>query len=196
MSAPQLIKVRQEKAADICRALTLEEESRALLEEGITPGAFLDRLLGREAYVDAIRFLAHALPKREATWWACLCARETFPPQPDAGQLAALQAAEAWVYKPTEENRRAALSTGEKIGSGTAAGWAALAAGWSGGSMGPASGPAITPGETLTPAAVAVAVIEASVSGGGGIQDKFRRFLSSGMDIASGGTGRPKAQTA
>ena len=36
-------------------------------------------------YTDAVRFLAHALPKREAVWWACLCVRKAAganPPPP------------------------------------------------------------------------------------------------------------------
>lgn len=176
--------------------MTLEEESIRQLDGEATPAAFLDRLLARNALVDAIRFLAHALPKREATWWACLAARATLPPDAKPALLTALDAAEAWVYKPTEENRRAALAAGEKAGSDHGAGWSALAAGWSGGSFGPPDAPLIPPGENLTPSAVAVAVIDAAVEGQEGeLDQRFRTLLSQGLDIASGGTGRLKART-
>ena len=197
MSAPPLTKIKAARAAEICRLVTLEEGSARLLDDEVTPAAFLDRLLASNAFVDAIRFLAYALPKREATWWACLAARSVLPPDAKPPLLAALEAAEAWVYKPTEENRRAALAAGEKAGSDHAGGWAALAAGWSGGSFGPPDAPMIPPGENLTPSAVAVAVIDAAIeSEEGELDQRFRSLLSQGMDIASGGTGRLKAKSA
>jgi len=37
-------------------------------------GRAMVRLVGgEELYPDAVDFLAHALPKREAVWWGCLC---------------------------------------------------------------------------------------------------------------------------
>jgi hypothetical protein len=197
MSARPLTKIKAGKAAEICRLVTLDEKAVQQLDDEVTPAAFLDRLLAENAFVDAIRFLAQALPKREATWWACLAARPALPPNPKPPLVAALEAAEAWVYKPTEENRRAALAAGQNAGSDHPGGWAALAAGWSGGSFAPPDGPVIPPGENLTPTAVAAAVIEAALEGQrGDLNQRFRGLLAQGMDIAAGGTGRLKAQSA
>ena len=196
MSEPGLKKIKAATAEEICRTVALDESARKLINGDTTPAAFLDLMLEREAFIDATRFLAYALPKREATWWACLCAREALPPQPDDPAVGALKAAEAWVYKPSDENRRAALEKGQQIGTGAPVGWAALAAGWSGGSIGPPDGPAIEPGDNLTPAAVSVAIIEAAAADAADVQDRLRRFVAAGLDIASGGTGRIRAKSA
>lgn len=190
MARDSLVKIKAGKAADICLLVTLEKESRSLLDDKISPAVYLERLQNSGAHIDAIRFLAYALPKREAVWWACLAARSSLPPEPEPPLVEALKAAEAWVLKPTEENRRAALAIGEKVGAGSSPGWTALAAGWTGGSMGPADGPAIAPGDNLTPSAVSVAIIEAALAEGAEVHARFRTFLTQGLDIASGGTGR------
>jgi hypothetical protein len=39
----------------------------------------LQRLEARGFLVEAARLVAHALPKREAVWWACMCAAHTAP---------------------------------------------------------------------------------------------------------------------
>lgn len=71
--------------------------------------AVLAELEGKGALVDMLRLMSVALPPRERVWWACLAARDTLaggaaPPPP-------LRAAEAWVFKPNEENRIAAQAT-------------------------------------------------------------------------------------
>src|SRR6516225_12092014 len=56
---------------------------------------------------DAIVFLAHLLPRREAVWWAIQCVRALIGASADDG---AHRSAETWVRAPTEDNRRAALA--------------------------------------------------------------------------------------
>jgi hypothetical protein len=51
--------------------------------------------------------------------------------------IAPLQAAEAWVQQPTEENRRTALEIGTAADSNASLTWLALAAGWSSGTFAP-----------------------------------------------------------
>ena len=69
----------------------------------------LAELDAKGALVDMLRLLAVALPPRERVWWACLAARDTLaegaPPPPP------LKAAEAWVFKPSDENRAAAIDS-------------------------------------------------------------------------------------
>jgi hypothetical protein len=68
--------------------------------------AVLAELEAKGALIDMLRMLSVALPARERVWWACLAARDTLPegaPVPPP-----LKAAEAWVFKPTDENRAAA----------------------------------------------------------------------------------------
>jgi hypothetical protein len=109
---------------------------------------------------------------------------------------AALQAAEAWVFQPTEENRRAAMQKAEIAGFNTPSAWSAVAVFWSGGSMAPPEAPPVPPAERLLATAVTSAVILAAVSAEPQFADrKYRRFLEAGIDIARGGSGRPQAQS-
>lgn len=64
----------------------------------------LSELDAKGALIDMLQLLAHALPPRQATWWACLSARDIFPE--DAGTLTlSLRAAEDWVFQPSDETR-------------------------------------------------------------------------------------------
>lgn len=71
--------------------------------------AVLAELAGKDALVDMLRLLSVALPARERVWWSCLAARDLIGP--GAEPTPPLKAAEAWVYRPTEENRAAAQAS-------------------------------------------------------------------------------------
>src|SRR5947209_6335458 len=99
-TGPSLAKVSAKTAAEICKHFPLGDAAKGLLREGLAPRPYLDLLIGKELFVDAVRFLAHALPKREAVWWACLCARAVAGSKPAPAETAALQVAEKWVADP------------------------------------------------------------------------------------------------
>jgi hypothetical protein len=100
------------------------------------PIAFLERLAREGKFEYAAGVCAYLLPRRETVWWGCLSARKL---QGDVLQsnIAPLQAAEAWVQQPTEENRRTALEIGTAADSNACLTWLALAAGWSSGTFAP-----------------------------------------------------------
>jgi hypothetical protein len=98
------------------------------------PLDFLRSLASGSTPDDALAFCAYLLPRREAVWWGCQCVRDLLG-QTTADDEAALQAAEAWVYEPDEERRRAALAIGGSADRGAASTWVARAAAWSGGSL-------------------------------------------------------------
>jgi hypothetical protein len=175
-------------------ALEVEPEEEPLLDDKIAPANFLDGLIQAGAFAHAAKFLAFGLPKREAAWWACLVAREVLPEDAPAEAQAALKAAETWVYKPTEENRRAVMEKGEAADDGSPAAWAAFAAGWSGGSLAPADMEVVPPPEDLTGKAVKSAITLAVY----GTEperaaEKIQLFVAQGMDVAKGGNGRVTA---
>jgi len=189
-----LKKVVAVKAAEIAVPAKLNAAAMAALDPNFTPSAFLEELTRQGLHTDAIRFLAHALPKREAVWWACLCVRDSLTPETPPLSVVALQAAEKWVYTANEENRREAMTRAEADGFNTPASWAAVAAFWSGGSMAPPNVPAVPPGETLTAAAVSGAILLAAVQREPErALEKYQRFLEYGVDIANGGNGRKRA---
>jgi hypothetical protein len=168
----------------------LAPEAAAAAAGAPDAAAALLRLVEAGMMADAARFMAHALPKREAVWWACMCARATEPAPPPA-DLAAVAAAEAWVRKPEEELRRDAMAKAEAAGFRSPEAWAAVGAFWSGGSMAPANQPVVPPAEHLTGVAVAGAVSLAAVRRAPEqAEATLRRFVRSGLDIAAGGSGR------
>ncbi|MFC4669161.1 DUF6931 family protein [Seohaeicola nanhaiensis] len=65
----------------------------------------LGELDSKDAWVDMLMLLGVILPARERTWWACLAARDYVGPKSDADPLP-LTLAEAWVFKPTDDNRQ------------------------------------------------------------------------------------------
>jgi hypothetical protein len=179
--------------AEICAQLPLGEEALALRAPNAGPADFLAAIVDAALYADAVRFLTRGLPKREAVWWACLCARDALPPDTPPPVEAALKAAEAWVYKPEEENRRAAMTCADAAKFDSPSSWAAMGAFWSGGSMAPPGLPIVPPGQDLTAAAVTGAIMLAAVqSDPAKADERYRRFLAYGVDIAEGGTGRKK----
>lgn len=64
------------------------------------------------AAVDMLRLMSVALPARERVWWACLAARDVIGLDPEVTP-APLQAAEAWVRKPSDTARAAARTSVE-----------------------------------------------------------------------------------
>ena len=142
-----------------------------------------------------MRFLAYALPKREAVWWACLIAAEVLGPEPSPEAAAALEAAQAWVVDPTDDKRRATFPAAQKAGVGTPVGCAAVAAYFSGGSLAPPDLAVVAPPEYVTHDLVASSLILAAVSKEPEkAPEKYAAFLRTGLDVADGQ--RPWPQSA
>ena len=189
-------KLRFARAAEAVAGLSLSDDAKPVLKaaaaNAATPAALVSALLGTELYADAIRVLAMALPRREAAWWACLAAREALSAseKPDA-EAAALAAAEAWVFKPTEENRRPCFPLAQALEFATPAAYAAMAAYWSGGSPAPPDAPVvIPPGDALTGTAAGAAVLLAAAREPAAIKQRYKAALEQAVDIANGGNGR------
>jgi hypothetical protein len=182
-------------AMEISREFKLGAEAGALLVEGMQPEPFLDALQAGNHFVDACRFLAHALPKRKAVMWACACLRQVLEPEAVEGDTA-LHFAERWTADPSEENRYAALAASETAEVGAPGGLAALAAGVSGGSLAPPGLPRVPPGDCETARTVSGVVLLAAVrSQPEKASEKFARFLEVGREISLGPYPPPPAPT-
>lgn len=181
------VSVTAQRAAEVCTRVRLGEEAKGLLTDDLTPSQFLELLSQKGLYWDALKFLAHALPKREAVWWACLCARPLANASSTSKTTAALEAAERWVTDPTEENRRATFAAAEAVELSTAAGCAAMAAFWSGGSLSLPDTPVVPPPDHLTAHGVACAIQLAVVAREPEkAQEKYQKELALGIEIAKG----------
>ena len=173
-------------AAQICSVAELTDEALALLKENPAPREYLNLLMGNGRFQDAVRFLAHALPKREAVWWAWVSARRSAGAEPAPKIKSSLEATEKWIAQPSEENRRAAMAAAEEADAGTAAGCAGMAAFFSGPSLAPPEMTAVPPGPYLTAKAVSGAVILAAVANEPEkAAETFRVFLDQGMNVAN-----------
>lgn len=189
-----LVKIKAATAADIHQHYELEEEVEALAKEGQSPQEFIDLLLESKLNADVVRFLAHALPKREAIWWACLASRSVLPETDKHEYHAALAAAEQWVMKPTEEHRRLAELKAEASKFKHAAGWAAVAAFWSSGSITAPEDPPIPAQPYLYAHAVSGSISLAATQGDSGkIEKHYSQMIEQGLDLARGGKGQGKA---
>lgn len=195
MSSPigSLTKVKV-SAAQAAKTLALTPQAAALLKPQASVAEFLSALLTAELMTDAVGVMAQALPKREAVWWACLAARTLVDAQTPPGVVIAVEAAEAWVYQPSDETRRTAMDRAQATKFDHPGVWAAVGAFWSGGSMAPPNLPAVPPAEHLTGVAVAGAVnLSAVMRQPAQAKEKLKGFLSQAIDIANGGNGRQRA---
>ena len=178
--------------APLLPRLELGADAAAAIAGAHTAAEGIERLQAAGFGVEAARLAAHALPKREAVWWACMCAAAVPSPQPSDSDAAARIAAEAWVRKPGEDSlRRAAWDAAQKTDFKSPEAWAAVGAFWSGGSMSPEGQPTVAPAEHLTGVAITGAVTLASVRGRPERANaRLQRFIGSAREIAAGGAGR------
>jgi len=169
---------------DLCERAKLGEDAKSLLKDGHTPRQFLELLIGKELFLDAIRFLAFTLPRREAVGWGCLCVRHSMGTE-DPSKISETQvAAEKWVSLPDEGNRRAAKAAVDKEGLEDPSDFLAQAAFSSGGSMVPADLTPVAPPENATPQLVAGAVMLSAVkSQPEKATAKYRVFLQKGITL-------------
>jgi hypothetical protein len=170
--------------SEVAKAAELSDESRALLHPEHNAREFVTALLTASRFQDAVRFVAHALPRREAVWWALLCAREAAGDAPSPDVRASLDATDLWMRHPGDEQRRAAMAAAQKATFGTAAGCAGLAAFLSGGSLSVPGQPEVPPGPFLTAKAVFGAVALASIAPDPQTApERFQRYIEQGFHI-------------
>ncbi len=187
MDQGSLVKVQAKTAAEVCEHYKLSKDARDLLRDGLTPRHFVDLLVQANRYRDAFQFLAHALPRREAVWWACLGIRHAQGSELPPKEFLALKAAVEWVLEPDEPHRRAAQAAGEAADFGTPAGCVAMAVYGSGGSLIPANLPVVPPEPYMTAQAVAGSITMACVQGDPRcMRDLQRELAGLGIEIAEG----------
>lgn len=172
--------LRKLYAADLDRVLAvsrLNPRAMAFIADCRTVPGALASLEDGGMRRQAVRLLAHALPQREAVWWACMCARHTAPANLAETDRLALEDAETWVRQPSDEAKQAAAMRAE----------AATA---------PPDPRRQSPSRKLPGTAVVGSITLASLRRiPAASQARLQRFLQSGRDIASGGGGRLAVET-
>lgn len=151
----------------------------------------MDELAGAGAFVDMIRLMAVALPGRERAWWACLAARDIIGPDADPVPRS-LAAAEAWVFRPGEDTRAAAHQAAETADPDDDVVLCATVAVFADGTMGPGSlkdFPAPPGGAEAAAFGLNIMALEHQ---GLPIAEAADRLIDRAVDIARGGSGKPR----
>ena len=172
--------------SSLARRVALDPAPAEIVARCASVPEALDQLAASGFLVEATTLVAHALPRREAVWWACMCARHTAPPTLPESDRIAERAARSWATRPRGAMSRQALRPAELAGLSTPEAWAAVAALWGESEEGTGPTPAY-----LTAVAVAGAVGLAAVRGRPQCRtERLRRFLASAREISLGGKGR------
>ncbi|HZU23730.1 MAG TPA: hypothetical protein VE998_12935 [Terriglobales bacterium] len=172
------------RAGDVCRHFNASEPALAALDDRSLPSQFLRALVEKQLFPDAIQLIAHYLPKRQAVWWACQCAKSGFGAKTTPQMKAAVEAAEKWVAQPSEENRRAAHQAAELEESGSAAHLAALAASFA--EQPPAADPRIREKQQFMTAKLAAgAVLLAATVDAEKAKQNLAEYVSQGITVVN-----------
>ncbi len=184
-------KIVAERACDIIDADCLGSGSRVFLDSESSPETLIIKLSEASKWPDAIRVMASALPRREAVWWACVCSRQTANLTVDEADKMALEAAEKWVFEPSDEGRSEAFRMAQESEAASAGTLAALAVACSESKLTVVEDQQIKMDSSSFAQIVAAAVlIAANEKSGVQIDDQFRMFIRIGEDIAKGGNGQ------
>lgn len=188
-----LKKVPPEPAAKLLAAANTKLQSKLSVPASAPVSAVLDALDAQGAKIDVLRMLSVALPPREATWWACLAARDIVGA--DAKQVPPpLATAERWVFKPTTENRAAASDAFHHAEQDDDTVYCAMAALYADGTLGLGE----TANYPAPPNGVSAAVFAMNLIALRANADRMAPFLEMlidrGVDIARGGNGRVQAE--
>jgi hypothetical protein len=181
-------RIRFTFARQILEAFPAAAEDLGEVPEDVAPLDHVQALAVAKNPGPAVLFAALTLPKRESVWWGCLCIRGLKREGADLRE--GLAAAEEWVRKPEEEQRRAAGKIAERQNFTGPGAWIAFAAFTSGGSLADAGLQAVPPPADSCGRAVFAALMQA-------VRDEnphmrlanIRCALDSFREFAAGGDG-------
>ena len=188
-----LTKLTRQPAARLLSMANAELETELVAPASASVEVVLRELSEKGALIDMMRLLSVALPARERVWWSCLAARDILvegaklPPP--------LAAAEAWVFKPTEENRAVAHHALQHASMKDDTKHCAMAVQFHDGTLGPgdlAKHAAPPGGAEVSAFAMNVVAIAKS---GTTLEVAAGKMIDRALDIARGGSGRPAQKT-
>lgn len=171
------------KATEVTRYVTLGEEARKILTPEISANEYIEALVAKQLHPDAVQFIAHYLPKRQAVWWALGCVKQSTPPEVPPAQDVALKTTEKWIAEPTEENRQAAFKAAEDADTSTPAGITALAAYYSDAIPQTDDPKTNAKAYFITAKLVTAAVMLAATADPEQLKTRFTGFVTKGVDV-------------
>jgi hypothetical protein len=169
---------------------TIEELRKASGVDALPEGDFaaprdvLEALREGEQPVDALGLLAHALPAREAVWWAWSCIRDSVGAEAPPELLASIEATGRWIKEPTDENRRAAFEAAQAADMTTAVGCVGAAAFFCGDTLGPADQEAVPPEEYMAAKAIVGSLLLAASEEPDEMFSRMDEYMERGLEVA------------
>ncbi len=97
----------QEPLLELLTRAQVKLKTKVDLPKQAPAADYLPLLDEEEEHLEILMALAHALPPRQAVWWACLATRHDMDPEA-ANASHPIKAAENWVYQPGEKNKKVA----------------------------------------------------------------------------------------
>jgi len=183
-------KVVAKKAIEVVASSDLEPDSAGFLTPEVSPEQLIRKLSTARQWPDAVKVMTRSLPEREAVWWACVCARQMVNLAENENEMAALEAAEKWVFKPNDSNRRIAFETAEENSPPLAGTLTALGVGLSDGTIpAPENQFVEIDSRVFSQTLVAAVMLSVGEHKGEQLHDQFSLLLNRGEDIANGGNG-------
>jgi hypothetical protein len=187
-----LRKIPSEPAAKLLANANTRLQTKHGLPASAPVSAVLAELEKLAAKIDMLRLMSVALPPREATWWACLAARDLVGA--DAKQVPQpLAAAERWVFKPNQDNRAAVRHAYETAEQDDDTAYCAMAALYADGTLGPGD----LNQHAAPPNGVSAAVFAMNLIAMRANADRMQVFLDilidRALDIGRGGNGKVEA---
>jgi hypothetical protein len=171
----------------LCEQSGISDQARKFATSEMSPGTLLGKLIDAELYVDVIKLVSHALPKREAIWWGALCVEMISKKDDPPADLGALRSVVQWVIEPNEAHRVQAAYAADECQSASPACSLAQAVKWTGGSMSRPGLPVVPPEPKMTPNAIVAAVRSAATKGDRQTQkQRLRDFLRLAVEVAEG----------
>lgn len=185
-----LKKIPYSDIRSILSRFELSNDAATVISADMQPMQAIELLQSESLYTDLVNFYSHALPLREAIWWACLVL-EIRSDDWTVEERQAIADSKNWVHGPSEAGRRLAEQQVESLGHQCASGWLAQAVFWNGsGSLGEAGQPVVLPPEYLYAKAVAGAInIAAVIPEWQQQQIYYRKVSDMALDLARGGSG-------
>lgn len=185
-----LTKIPDKPATKLLAEANMVLETKLASPANADVSTVLRELDQKGALGDTLRVLAAALPARERTWWACLSGRDLVGSATEIPLT--LQAAEAWVFNPSEETYSDAYNALQLANPGDKTAGCATAVVFSKGKLGPGDlGDHDAPPGAVQ-SAVLVTVIDAMTESADNSEEYLKVAIERALDIARGGSGRSK----
>jgi len=192
--AVQLHKLRKDSLEELCKNFEWSRPVNDFLTPRATFQTLLQSLSNHGYWFDAVTLLAHALPQREAVWWAArVCDDYLIVVEMDEAQReierAVLALARDWVREPEDEMRLAVHALAVQLANRLPSHWTGMSVFWATGNITPDTGVSTPPPPYLYARGVSAAIDLAASLAIQGREELYARAVGRGLDVASGGDG-------